>query len=234
MTHREPLRDGGAEDEPTLLDQMGGVSGLVATTLPVVVLVPVNATWGLVPAMVAAIAVAVAIFVWRLARRDTLQPAVSGLFGVLIGAAIAFAMGDAKGFFVYGIWYSAIAAALFCLSIVIRRPAVGIIWEGLNGRSGWREDRRVVRAYDIATVAWALVFAARFVVQNRFYRADDVEWLGVARILMGWPLTALVLLVTVVAVRSAREAKERGDAPGGAVDDGVDAGSDGADRKKRG
>ncbi|WP_448851929.1 DUF3159 domain-containing protein [Corynebacterium sp. 335C] len=205
---------------------MGGVSGLVATTLPVVVLVPVNAAWGLVPAMIAAVAVAAAIFVWRLARRETLQPAVSGLFGVLIGAAIAFLVGDAKGFFLYGIWYSAAAAVLFTLSILVRRPAVGLIWEGLNGRSGWREDRRVVRAYDIATAAWAVVFAARFVVQNGFYRADDVAWLGVARILMGWPLTALVLLVTVLAVRAARGRDAEGSA--GAGDDApIDASADG-------
>lgn len=37
------------EVEPTLLEQMGGLSGLVSATLPVVVLIPVNNVWGLGP-----------------------------------------------------------------------------------------------------------------------------------------------------------------------------------------
>lgn len=207
MTHRapRPRPDGAEVEEPTLLEQMGGLSGVVATTLPILVLVPVNAAWGLAPAMIAAVAVAIAIFVWRILRKETIQPAVSGLFGVLIGAAMAFVVGDAKGFFLYGIWYSAVAAVVFAVSMILRWPAVGVVWEGINGRaSEWRGDKRVVRAYDIATTAWMVVFAARFFVQNNFYEADDVAWLGVARVLMGWPLTIIVLLITVLAVRSAR------------------------------
>lgn len=197
------------EGGQTLLDQMGGVSGLISSTLPVMVLVPVNSVWGLIPAMIAAVAVAFAIFVWRLARKETLQPAVSGLFGVLFGAAIAFAMGDTKGFFLYGIWYSAVAAVLFLLSMLIRRPAVGYIWESLNGRdSTWRSDKNLYVGYQIATGAWAVVFAARFLVQNKIYNADDVTWLGIARILMGWPLTAIVFIITIWAIRRARHRSE--------------------------
>ena len=83
MADNKPLED------QTLLEQMGGVTGLVAATLPVVVLIPVNSMWGLVPALLAAIGVAVAVAIWRVARKESLQPAISGLLGVAICAGIA-------------------------------------------------------------------------------------------------------------------------------------------------
>ncbi|NWO17928.1 MAG: DUF3159 domain-containing protein, partial [Corynebacterium sp.] len=42
-------------EEQTLLEQMGGWQGLVSTTLPILVLVPVNSRWGLGPALLAAL-----------------------------------------------------------------------------------------------------------------------------------------------------------------------------------
>lgn len=112
--------------------------------------------------------------------------------------------GEAKGFFLFGIYTSLIYGAAFLISILIRRPLVGVVWGVLNGHGGdWRGDSRVVRLYDIATIAWALVFGARYLVQHHLYDADSTGWLAAARIAMGWPLTAVALGVTVWAVRRA-------------------------------
>ena len=187
---------------PSLLDQMGGLSGLVATTLPIVVYVPANSFFGLQAAIASALVVAALVFVWRLVRKETLQPAVSGFLGVLLCAFIAWIIGDAKGFFLYGIWMSLLYAVVFVISIAVRWPAVGVIWKGIKGDGfGWRRYPRARRYYDVATLAWSLVFIARFVVQNHLYNADSTTALGVVKILMGWPLTGLVLLVTVWAIR---------------------------------
>jgi hypothetical protein len=51
-----------------------------------------------------------------------------------------------------------------------------------------------------------VVFAARFLVQNRLYDEDQTGLLGVARIAMGWPLTAVAALVTYLAIRAAQRA----------------------------
>ncbi len=72
--------------------------------------------------------------------------------------------------------------------------------------------RRAVLAFDIATFVWVLVFASRFVVQHHLYDADQTGWLGVARIAMGWPLTAVAALVTYLAIRSAQRALHAHDA----------------------
>lgn len=203
---------------PTVLEQMGGTSGLVFSTLPIVVFVPANSVFGLVVAIWTALAVAAGVLVWRLIRGTPIQPAISGFIGVGICAFIAHRTGDAKGYFLFGIYTSLVYGGAFVASILVRWPLVGIIWGYLNGKgSMWRGDKAAVRYYDIATAAWALVFGARYVVQSQLYDSDQTGWLAVARIGMGWPLTGVALLVTFWAVRRAdrllEPSKDTADAP---------------------
>ena len=190
-----------------VLEQMGGISGLIYSSLPIVVFVPVSSAFGLMPAIGAALAVATLILAWRLLRRDTLQPALSGFIGVGVSALIAYLVGASKGYFLLGIWMSLFWAVVFTVSVVIRRPVVGYIWGWVNTHDRrWRGVRRAVLAFDVATLVWVAVFSARFVVQHHLYDADQTGWLGVARIAMGWPLTAVAALVTYLAIRAAQRA----------------------------
>jgi Protein of unknown function (DUF3159) len=186
---------------------MGGVSGLIYSSLPVLVFVSVSSLAGLMPAIIAALSAAAVIMVWRLVRRESAQPAVSGFIGVGVCALIAYVMGESKGYFLLGIWSSLVWASVFALSVLIRRPVVGYIWGWVTGHDrGWRQVRRAVVAFDIATITWVLVFGSRFVVQQHLYEADQTGWLGVARIAMGWPLTACAALATYLAIRAAQRA----------------------------
>jgi hypothetical protein len=197
-----------------VLDQMGGISGLIYSSLPVVVFVPVSSAFGLQAAIAAALGVAALTLVWRLVRRESAQPAISGFIGVGVCALIAYLVGESKGYFLLGIWSSLLWAAVFTLSVLIRRPVVGYVWGWINGHDrGWRKVRRAVLAFDVATIVWVLVFASRFVVQHHLYDADQTGWLGVARIAMGWPLTAVAALVTYLAIRAAQRAIHANDAP---------------------
>ncbi|MDH6246774.1 hypothetical protein M2432_004432 [Mycobacterium sp. OTB74] len=190
-----------------LLEQMGGVSGLIYSSLPVIVFVPVSSFYGLTAAICAALAVAALILVWRLARRESVQPAVSGFIGVGISALIAYVVGASKGYFLLGIWSSLAYAGLFLVSVLVRRPLVGYGWSWVTGHGHtWRDVRRAVLAFDVATVVWVLVFGARFLVQNHLYAHDQTRWLGVARIAMGWPLTAVAAVATLLAIRAAQRA----------------------------
>ncbi|QWF83599.1 hypothetical protein HUW46_07042 [Amycolatopsis sp. CA-230715] len=210
MNHvTEPAKDEQAEraeteekPEPTLLEQMGGVSGLFYSSLPVIVFVLANAFWGLTVGIWAAVGSAVAITVLRVVRKEPLQPAISGFFGVAIAAFIAYRTGSAKGFFLFGIWTSLAYCAVMVISVLARWPLAGVVWNLLN-RTGteWRKDKPSRLGYDIATLALAAVFAARFVVQRWLYNEDYTGWLAFAKIAMGYPLYALALLVVVWAVR---------------------------------
>lgn len=203
-------------DPQAVLAQMGGISGLIYSSLPVLVFVPVSSFFGLVAAIYSALGVATAILLWRLFRRDSVQPAISGFFAVGVSALIAYVVGESKGYFLLGIWSSLVYAGVFTLSVVVRRPLVGYAWGWVNEKNrGWRDVRSAVLAFDVATLVWAAVFAARFVVQNRLYDEDQTGLLGVARIAMGWPLTAVAALVTYLAIRKAQQAlRDRDPDPG--------------------
>lgn len=195
------------ERQPTLLDRMGGVTGLVLASVPTFAFVVVDAIVGLDAAIVAAVGTSVGLILLRVLRKDPIQPAVSGLIGVLVASLIAFYSGSAEGYFLPGIWASLVMAVIFAVSVLVRRPLVGVIWKLLTSadvEQSWRDDKVAVHAFDVATLAFVAVFAARFVVQEWLYGAGSTGWLAFARIAMGYPLLALALLVTYWAVRRAR------------------------------
>lgn len=198
-----------AQPKPTLLQQMGGVSGLIYASVPSIVFVAADAVAGLHVAVAVAVGAGAGIALLRLARKESVQPALSGLLGVALGAFIAYQTGSAKDYFLVGIWASAVMTVVFLVSVLARRPLVGVIWGALSGRGqGWRAHRPSRLGYDIATLVLAAVFASRFVVQNWLHAEDATGWLAFARIAMGYPLTAAALVVVVWAIhRSDRHLK---------------------------
>lgn len=117
--HTEPRT---AERPQTLLERMGGVSGLIYASIPSLAYVITNAIAGLDAAVVVAIGAGAGLVVLRVLRREPVQPAVSGLIGIAIAALIAYQTGSAENFFLPGIWLSLLAAIAFAVSIVVRRP----------------------------------------------------------------------------------------------------------------
>ena len=223
------------DPDASLLEQMGGVRGLVYSSIPILAFVPVNAFWGLTVAIWAALGVAVAMLGWSLARRENPQPAISGFIGVAICVFIAWRTGSAKGYFLYGIITQAVygggvppsapprwppvggvwgvlggqgggrgRGGAFALPAIARWRLVGVIWGFLDGKGmAWRRIPAARRWYATATWIWAALFAIRAVLQFALYRNDEVNWLGAARIGMGWPLALVAFAGTIWAVRRA-------------------------------
>ncbi len=190
---------------PTVWEQMGGPMGMIDSGLPVVVFIVANTIGGLGWGIGAALAAAVVIAALRIARRRPVTQAVAGVFGVAIAAYIAYRTDSAKGYFLLGIWSYLIYGGALLLSIVVRWPLIGLIWEGINGRgTTWRADRRLVRRYDLATLVWVAVFAARYLVQNYLYDTDQVGWLAAVRLLMGYPVFIVAIVVSVWIIAGTR------------------------------
>ncbi len=63
----------------------------------------------------------------------------------------------------------------------------------------WRDDPRMLRAYTWLTVLWGGTFVVRAVVQWLIYRVseDDVTALGTVSLVLGLPVTAVEILVTL-------------------------------------
>jgi hypothetical protein len=61
----------------------------------------------------------------------------------------------------------------------------------------WRDDARMLRAYSWLTVLWAATFLLRAAVQGPLYWQNEVALLGTASLVLGLPLTALDIVVTL-------------------------------------
>jgi hypothetical protein len=221
-------------DRHLVLEQLGGWRGMLDATLPTLAFIVANGFAGLRTGIWAALATAAVVFVLRLARRDSIQQAVSGLLGVGIAVVIAANSGQARDFFVVGILRSAAIAVVLFGSVAVRRPLVGVASEflapshlgglathslpgfGRRPAAGaatvpqpvpdadeppperhWREDPRLVRAYNWLTVLWGATFALRALVQYVLYRRDDVALLSTMSLVLGLPVTAVALAVTL-------------------------------------
>ena len=192
-----------------MLDSIGGWSGTVITAVPTVVFVAVNAASTLRWAVVSAVGSAVILAMYRLMRRQPVQQAITGLLGVVIASAIAARTGQAKGYFLLGIWSSFAYSAAFVVSLLVRRPVIGLLWEFLDPTPGddetpWYRRRALLYAYALATLAGGLVFLARGVVQLALFRHNATGWLAVARIAMGYPLYIAAIGFAFWIVRRAR------------------------------
>ena len=202
--------------KPALVEALGGKRGLVDSGLPAVIFVFVNSVvqafsdreTALNAALIAAVATGVAVIVLRLVRKETLQQAISGFLGLAIAVFFARRSGEARGFFLPGIFINIAYGTVFLGSAIIGRPIVGAIYAAVDGLDKrWREDPRLRRIFVYASIGWAMVFASRAGVQGVLYLMDRPGLLAAARLLMGWPLTIAAVALTVAYVKRAREKK---------------------------
>jgi hypothetical protein len=197
-----------------LADQLGGVRGLIESGAPVVVFVLANIVWSLKPALIISVASALALAGWRLARKQSVRHAINGLFGIGLGAIIAWKTGSAKNFYLPGILMSLAYGIAMLASVALRVPLVGWIWSLLaaKGSTEWRSKPRLVRLFSWLTVLWAGTYLAKTLIQGLIFHAtpdgDPGTALGVARLLLGYPPYALLLAITVWAVRRSHAADE--------------------------
>jgi hypothetical protein len=205
-----------ALEDFSVMDAVGGVRGLVESVVPVTVFTLVFALRRDLNASVAAsVGVAIALLLVRLVTRRPVGPAVSGLFGVAIGAGLALWTGHAINFFLNSIGKNAALGLVYLISMAVRWPLVGVMLGSVLGEGAhWRQVPERARVYQWATLLWAGMFAVRLAVQVPLYLQGRTKALGAAAVPLGLPLYGLVLLLTWLIVRRVPVARpQRGEAP---------------------
>jgi hypothetical protein len=203
-------------------DAVGGVRGVVESVAPGLLFVVVYLISGqeLKPALIAASAAALVAVVARLVQRQPVTQAFSGVVGVGIGVIWAWRSGQASNYFAWGLWTNLAYFVATLVSIVVGWPLVGLVVGVFRGgvlqgdapasaAFAWRSDPVLRRRYALATWPWVAMFGARLAVQVPLYRADEVGWLGTAKLAMGVPLTALALWVSWLMVRGSGAPREQ-------------------------
>jgi hypothetical protein len=138
----------------------------------------------------------------RIVKRETVQHAFSGLIGVGVCAFIARRSGNAADFYLPGLWINAGYALLYALTNLFKWPLLGVVLGPILGENLlWRKDPARLKAYTKAGWLWVGMFAARLIVQYPLYQSGNVNLLGTARLLMGYPLFILTAWGTWLILR---------------------------------
>jgi hypothetical protein len=203
----EPQARPGVDAPPTLdsmLAAAGGPLGIAESTLPAVAFVIVVTASGqdIRLAAIVAVALAAALALARIVRRQTPLYALSGVVGVAIAGWIASRTGKAENFFLPGLLLNVGYAAAFLVSILVRWPLVGVIFGGLTqSGAAWRRDPLRLRAFTRASWIFVVLFLLRVAVQLPLYLADALVALGTARVAMGLPLFIVGLWLSWLVLR---------------------------------
>lgn len=200
-----------------VLDAVGGWRGVLEALVPaslylaVFVLTDDARLSAIVPLVLSLLALGV-----RLLRREPLTAALSGVVGVVVCVAAVMFTGEGSSYFVPGFFINGAWIVAHTVSLLVGWPLIGLLLGFLRGSlSAWRRVPVLVRAAQLCTVVWILLFAARLAVQLPLFFAGQTEALGVSRLVMGVPLFAIAVIFTWLVlsrVSSAVDTAERAEA----------------------
>ncbi|HET6824979.1 MAG TPA: DUF3159 domain-containing protein [Amnibacterium sp.] len=219
MTDRTSALAGAVRGEPLglrgLLAAVGGPLGIVESVVPplvFVVLYQVAAIGAapqavprsaLVPIVVVPLACSAVLLGYRVLRKQKVGAAIAGAIVVAVSALLVLVTGDANANYVPGFFINGAYGLAFLVSLLVRRPLVGVAAAALTQQGEWRADRRRRRLFAWLTAAWVALFGIRLAVElPLFFAGHQVVALGIARIVLGVPLYALVLVLTVLGVQA--------------------------------
>ena len=178
------------QDKAKVLAAFGGKKGLIDSGIPsVIFLVVFNVTDELESALIASVAVSALLTIIRLAMRETIQHAVSGLIGSLICAWFANRTGNASDLYLPKLLTNLGYGSVYLIANLARWPILGLLLGPILGENlQWRKDPVRARAYKRASWLWVGMFFARIAVQYPIYRSGNVNLLGTVNLAMGYPL----------------------------------------------
>jgi len=196
--------DGYQLDAKSLLGSVGGVQGLIETTLPGFLYV---LTFTITrDAVISASVVGVAVLALTI-RHFVLKRPWTQLVGSLVGVGLAIWLtlrpgGQAGDFYLKDFWINAAYGSVLLLSVIARFPLIGLLVGFLTNQGlQWRKDRRKVRFFDLVTLLWVGLFATRLLVEVPLYLAGDVVTLGFVKIVLGLPFYLTMIWVSWLLLR---------------------------------
>ena len=177
-------------DRDKVMGALGGKKGLIDSGLPAVVfLIIFNVKHDLKTALTGAIILSILLAIVRLAKKGSIQYAVSGLLGVLICAYFANKSGNASDFYIPKLLTNLAYGTAYLISNLVGWPLLGVVLGPLLGENFlWRQDPARKKVYTRASWIWVAMFFLRIAVQYPIYRSGNVNLLGSVNLVMGYPL----------------------------------------------
>jgi hypothetical protein len=198
------------EDRDRIINALGGKKGLFDSGIPALVfLIVFNLRDDVVEAAFVALGLSAIITVLRLIKREKLQSAISGIIGVLICYLLVRSTGKAEDFYLPGLFINAGYGALYLLTNIAGWPIIGLVLGPLLGEDfHWRKVPERKRVYMLAGWLWVGLFFSRLAVQLPLYLSGNVNALGIARLIMGYPLFIACAWATWLVIKKVPVAKK--------------------------
>jgi intracellular septation protein A len=178
------------DDRDRIVAALGGKKGLFDSGIPALLfLIVFNISDEVRDAALVALALSAVIAVIRLIKREKLQHAISGILGVLICYLLVRSTGKAEDFYLPGLFINAGYGALYLLTNLAGWPLIGVVLGPLLGEDfHWRKVPERKKVYILAGWLWVGLFLSRLAIQLPLYLVGNVNALGIARLVMGYPL----------------------------------------------
>ena len=182
----------------SLLASMGGRLGIVEAVLPTVLFITVfSFTSNGFAAVISAASASVVFLLIRLITRGMLTQVLVGGAGVAVAAFLALREGgQTQDYFLIGFYTNAAYAAVLLVSVLVRQPLIGVAAALLTGNKDWKKRPGLRYRFYLVTILWVGFFSLRLAVQLPLYFAGAIEALATARLVMGAPMYALLLVVS--------------------------------------
>ena len=178
------------QDKETVVNALGGKKGLIDSGIPsVVFLLTFNFRHDLQFSLISALALSLILAIVRLAKKDTIQHAISGVLGVVICAFFANRSGNPSDFYIPKLLTNLAYGSAYLIANLTGWPILGVVLGPLLGENfEWRKNPERKRVYIRASWIWVAMFFARIAVQYPIYRSGNVNLLGTVNLAMGYPL----------------------------------------------
>ncbi len=176
----EPDPDTDGDRHPVAM-LLGGPWGAIESMAPTVLFVLGYFASGnnLLVAVGVALGVALLLAIAKMIRGEKPVRVLTGLLGVAIAALFAAYQDDPLGFFQIRVLANILSALAFAVSILIRRPLMGVIIGPLMGTGmRWRKDPDLLRAYSRVTWLWVILSLVRAAIQVPLIQNNQLAWLG--------------------------------------------------------
>lgn len=196
--------DGYTLDAQSLLASVGGIQGIIETSLPGFLYV---LTFSITRNIYWSVSVVVAAVIVLGIRHLLKKRPISQLIGSYIGIALAIFLtlrpgGQAADFYLKDFYINGAYGSVLLVSVIARFPLIGFLVETFMGSPvNWRKDRRKLRFYDLVTLLWVGLFATRLAVEVPLYLVGDVVTLGFVKIVLGLPFYLSMIWVSWLLLR---------------------------------
>lgn len=182
---------------------LGGPWGAVESMAPTVLFVLGYFASGnnLLIAVVVSLGVALVLAIAKVVRGEKPVRVITGLLGVAVAALFAAYQDDPLGFFQIRVLANILSALAFALSILIKRPLMGVIIGPIMGTGmRWRKDPDLLRAYSRVTWLWVILSLVRAAIQIPLIQNNQLAWLGATPFLF-YGLVALTIAASWWVIR---------------------------------